>query len=555
LVETSSKLLIVSSYEGMQLIYNNFLNYYKELLDKYKRGESKEGIKWICNIEKENLELVKTFLKMGMQIRHATNIPPLNFALGNSEINATIENMENGKMVQSLLTSNEPNNIKHFLSLFENLWMSSIDAIDRIKELEQDIEPEGIGIIRNPFEVQKLVFDLLRTAKDEILVVFSTANAFHRQEKAGAIKLVREIAAKKNNNIKVKILTPVDSKIEETKKELENVIIVNDENEEREREINRKEKKQNSKNIQIKFIERYSQTTVSILIVDRKYSLVAELKDDSKDTSIEAIGLATYSNSKSTVLSYVSMFETLWLQTELSDLLKKRDEIQKEFINVASHELRTPIQPILVMSDILYSRVEDKEQRKYLEIIIRNAKRLQRLTDDILDVAKIETGSLNIEKEKFNLHDTIASLVSQYKTSINEIEETKNINFLYIAEEQNLTIEGDKRLLTQVLDNLLSNAIKFTKRLDKNATITITTKTEKNNDDNNTMTVSVKDNGKGIDKEILPRLFTKFTTKSEAGTGLGLYISKKIIEAHDGKIWAENNIDSKGATFNFTIPI
>jgi len=480
----------------MQLIYNNFLNYYKELLDKYKRGESKEGIKWICNIEKENLELVKTFLKMGMQIRHATNIPPLNFALGNSEINATIENMENGKMVQSLLTSNEPNNIKHFLSLFENLWMSSIDAIDRIKELEQDIEPEGIGIIRNPFEVQKLVFDLLRTAKDEILVVFSTANAFHRQEKAGAIKLVREIAAKKNNNIKVKILTPVDSKIEETKKELENVIIVNDENEEREREINRKEKKQNSKNIQIKFIERYSQTTVSILIVDRKYSLVAELKDDSKDTSIEAIGLATYSNSKSTVLSYVSMFETLWLQTELSDLLKKRDEIQKEFINVASHELRTPIQPILVMSDILYSRVEDKEQRKYLEIIIRNAKRLQRLTDDILDVAKIETGSLNIEKEKFNLHDTIASLVSQYKTSINEIEETKNINFLYIAEEQNLTIEGDKRLLTQVLDNLLSNAIKFTKRLDKNATITITTKTEKNNDDNNTMTVSVKDNGK-----------------------------------------------------------
>jgi len=387
------------------------------------------------------------------------------------------------------------------------------------------------------------------------LVVFSTANAFHRQEKAGAIKLVREIAAKKNNNIKVKILTPVDSKIEETKKELENVIIVNDENEEREREINRKEKKQNSKNIQIKFIERYSQTTVSILIVDRKYSLVAELKDDSKDTSIEAIGLATYSNSKSTVLSYVSMFETLWLQTELSDLLKKRDEIQKEFINVASHELRTPIQPILVMSDILYSRVEDKEQRKYLEIIIRNAKRLQRLTDDILDVAKIETGSLNIEKEKFNLHDTIASLVSQYKTSINEIEETKNINFLYIAEEQNLTIEGDKRLLTQVLDNLLSNAIKFTKRLDKNATITITTKTEKNNDDNNTMTVSVKDNGKGIDKEILPRLFTKFTTKSEAGTGLGLYISKKIIEAHGGKIWAENNIDSKGATFNFTIPI
>ncbi|HJT84701.1 MAG TPA: HAMP domain-containing sensor histidine kinase [Nitrososphaeraceae archaeon] len=554
MVETSSSLLIVSSYGGMQLIYNNFLNHYKRFLDKYKKGESKEGIKWICNIEKENLELVKTFLKMGMQLRHVTKLPPLNFALGNSEINATIEKMENGKMVQSLLISNEPLYVKHFLSIFENLWMSGIDAKDRLKELEQDIEPEGIGIIRNPYEVQKLVFDLLRTTEDEILIVFSTANAFHRQEKVGTIKIVREIAAKKNNNIKVKILTPVDSKIEETKKELENEILVNDKNEER--EINKKEKQQNSKNIQIKFIERHSQTTVSILIVDRKYILAAELKDDTKDTSIEAIGLATYSNSKSTVLSYVSMFETLWLQTEISDLLRKRDNIQKEFINVASHELRTPIQPILVMSDILYSRIKDKEQRNYLEIIIRNAKRLQRLTDDILDVAKIETGTLQIKKEKFNLYNTIANLLSQYKTSIKEIKETKNVNFLYIAEEQNLTIEGDKKLLIQVLDNLLSNAIKFTKKLDKNATITITTKREMNNDNNNnTIIVGVKDNGTGIDKEILPRLFTKFTTKSEAGTGLGLYISKKIIEAHGGKIWAENNLDGKGATFNFTMPI
>ena len=129
---------------------------------------------------------------------------------------------------------------------------------------------------------------------------------------------------------------------------------------------------------------------------------------------------------------------------------------------------------------------------------------------------------------------------------------------MYIAEEQNLTIEGDKRLLIQVLDNLLSNAIKFTKKLDKNATITITTKKEMNNDDDDdddTIIVGVKDNGTGIDKEILPRLFTKFTTKSEAGTGLGLYISKKIIEAHGGKIWAENNLDDKGATFKFTMPI
>jgi signal transduction histidine kinase len=559
LVEISSQLLIVSSYGGMQLIHNNFLDSYRKILDKYKRGEGKEGIKWICNIQKESIELVKIFLNMGMQIRHVKNLTPMNFALGDREINATIEKMEEGKMVQSLLTSNEPVYIKHFHSIFENLWYSGIDATERIKELEQDIESEGIEIIRNHFEVQRLVFDLLRSAQKEILVVFSTANAFHRQEKAGSINLLIEIASKKDNNIDIKIMTPFDNKIEQIKNGLDNVTIDYDDEikdgykkgqiEDMVKEKNRKQQ-QNSKKIEIKFIE--SSTTISILIVDRKYSLVAELKDDTKDTSIEAIGLATYSNSKSTVLSYVSMFETLWLQTELSDLLKIQDKIQKEFINVAAHELRTPIQPILGISDILYSQIEDKQQRKLLEVIIRNAERLTRLTNDILDVAKIETGTLQIEKERFNLYDLISNLISHYKTSIREIE-TRNVNFLYITEEQNLNIEGDKGLLYQVLDNLLSNAIKFTKRVGDRANITITTKRREKND--NTIIVSVKDNGTGIDKEILPRLFTKFATKSESGTGLGLYISKNIIEAHRGEIWAENNLDGRGATFRFTLTV
>lgn len=124
---------------------------------------------------------------------------------------------------------------------------------------------------------------------------------------------------------------------------------------------------------------------------------------------------------------------------------------------------------------------------------------------------------------------------------------------MYITEEQNLNIEGDKGLLYQVLDNLLSNSIKFTKRVGDRANITITTKRREKND--NTIIVSVKDNGTGIDKEILPRLFTKFATKSESGTGLGLYISKNIIEAHGGEIWAENNLDGRGATFRFTLTV
>ena len=553
LAETSSQLLIVSSYGGMQLIYNNFLTSYKKLLDNYNR-ESK-GIKWICNIEKQNLEIVKIFLNLGMQIRHVNNLPPMSFAVGDREINATIEKMEHGKMVQSLLTSNEPLYIKHFLSIFEDLWNSGIEATNRIMELEEDIELEGIKIIRNPVEVQNLAFDLLNSAKDEILIIFSTANAFHRQEKAGSIKLLTEIASQKSY-VNIKIMTPVDNKLADIKRKLENVQIKEkaEHKQEKNNEISRKKnyKLQKSNKVEIRFIERQQQTTISILIVDRKYSLAIELKDDTKDTTYEAIGLATYSNSKSTVLSYTSMFETLWLQTELYDRLKVQEKIQKDFINVAAHELRTPIQPIIALTDIVYSQSkEDKEKRKLLEIIMRNAKRLKRLTDDILDVAKIESQSLQTQKEWFNIENVISSLVSQYKSNIKEMGKTINLNF--IIAEKNLFIKADKGRITQVLDNLLCNAIKFTEGK-ACGSITITAKRE----DNERIKVITKDTGTGINKEILSRLFTKFATKSDRGTGLGLYISKKIIEAHGGKIWGKNNDDDDdriGAEFGFTLPI
>ncbi|MGZ8887893.1 MAG: sensor histidine kinase, partial [Nitrososphaeraceae archaeon] len=450
----------------------------------------------------------------------------------------------------------EPLYVKHFLSIFEDLWNSGIDATNRIIELEEGIELEGIKIIRNPVVVQKLAFDLLKSAKEEILIIFSTANAFHRQEKAGSIELLTEIASKKGD-VNIKIMTPIDDKLKDIKKELEN-IETNEKVEDKKEKIvdisrEKSYKLQKSNKIQIRSIERQQQTTISILIVDRKYSLAVELKDDTKATTYEAIGLATYSNSKSTVLSYISMFETLWLQTELYDQLKVNDKIQKDFINVAAHELRTPIQPIIALTDIVYSQSKgDKENRELLEIILRNAKRLTRLTDDILDVARIESQSLQTQKEWFNLEDVIAGLVSQYKTNIKEMNNTINLNF--IREEKNLFIKADKGRITQVLDNVLCNAIRFTEGI-ASGSITITAKRE----ENDSIKVITKDTGIGIDKEILSRLFTKFATKSDKGTGLGLYISKKIIEAHNGKIWGKNNDNDDdngiGAEFGFILPI
>jgi signal transduction histidine kinase len=235
------------------------------------------------------------------------------------------------------------------------------------------------------------------------------------------------------------------------------------------------------------------------------------------------------------------------------DKLKEADKAQKEFINVAAHELRTPIQPVIGLSDILHSKIKDSKQRELLDVVIRNAKRLQRLSEDILDVTRIESKTLILNKEKFNLNDILSNAIQDHK---NEIEKTNgSLKLLYENEEEedNIIVEADRIRLSQVISNLIRNAIKFTKE----GIILITARKDNsnNNNNNNQVIISVKDTGSGIDPEILPRLFSKFATKSFEGTGLGLFISKSIIEDHGGRIWAENNADGKGATFSFSIPI
>ena len=222
-----------------------------------------------------------------------------------------------------------------------------------------------------------------------------------------------------------------------------------------------------------------------------------------------------------------------------NEQLKVHDKMQNEFINIAAHELRTPIQPILGLSEVLRSKLRrtgggggegvGKEQ-EILDIIIRNANRLQRLAEDILDATKIESQLLKLNKERFNLNELISNAVQDYR---NQIEKgNRGVKLLYSPSKQDIVVEADRSRLTQVISNLLNNAVKFTTE----GTISISTEKK-----DNQVIVSVKDTGTGIDSEILPRLFSKFSAKSFEGTGLGLFISKNIIEAHVGKIWAENN--------------
>jgi signal transduction histidine kinase len=251
--------------------------------------------------------------------------------------------------------------------------------------------------------------------------------------------------------------------------------------------------------------------------------------------------------------------------------------MQKEFINVAAHELRTPIQPILGLSEILRSRLTKSPEwqgQDLLDIIIRNAKRLQRLAEDILDVTRIESHSLRLKKERFNLNQMVSNIIEDHRNQIlrantdttSENNET-GIRLIFLPGKEDIAVEADKSRIAQVISNLLSNAIKFTRQERKEAdneppkvnhrkTILITVE---KNDTQKEAVVSIRDAGIGIDSEIFPRLFSKFASKSFEGTGLGLFISKSIVEAHGGRIWAENNssdsLEDSGATFRFSLAL
>lgn len=218
--------------------------------------------------------------------------------------------------------------------------------------------------------------------------------------------------------------------------------------------------------------------------------------------------------------------------------LQAHDVLQKEFINIASHEMKTPTQAILLHSDIVKRKPQNAAQS--IDAIIRNAERLQRLTNNILDVTRIESQTLKISKEDVNLKDLIVSIIADYKS---QVKSGVELNY----ELDDIIVQADRTRLIQVISNLMGNALEFT----KHGSVLVTAEKETTGDH---VIVRIFDSGPGIDPGIMPRLFTKFATKSDKGTGLGLFIAKNIIEAHGGKIWAENRKDKSGAMFGFSLP-
>ncbi len=546
-IETSKQLAVCSHLNYLKMIDTISSDAIKKILKKSQDGEHK-GVRWIGTINREDIALVQKYLALGMEIKHIRYIP-LNFSVTDKEFNFTVSNTVADSMNPTVLISNELPYIKQFNSLFEELWSQGVNAADRILEIEKGVEPDFFEVINEKTKAAELLLSLSKLAKEEVLFLLPNDKALIRIKKLGVLDALQKASLQ---GVNVRLIGPVTDANSEI---IERLRIES----------------------QIKFVKG-NESQSGIMIIDSSRFISAELVNPASETFSEAIGIAIYSNSKRSASMLRSFFNSLWNQAEIYRRLELQEKMEKEFVNMAAHELRTPVQPLLGMTDILMSQFEEDQQQEQqeqqeqqggggggagntknkkeeivvtkdeIEMIARNAKRLERLTSDILDVSRIESNALKLNLELIDLNEKIRTVVNDELSAIPQGKELK-ITFDQ-RESTPLLVRGDKSRLFEVLSNLIHNAIKFT---DSGGTITVTA--EKTATKNEAI-VSIKDTGKGIDREILPRLFTKFASKSENGTGLGLFLSKGIIEAHGGRIWAEgNNNEEKGAIFRFTLPL
>ena len=577
------------------------------LIDTKTRGTK---LRYLTEITNDNLHYCKELLLMVDELRHLDDIQG-NFYLSETGYASPSSIHKEVKPANVIIYSNNKEIIQQQQQVFDSIWNASTSAEKKIKEIQGNISLGITEIIDNPSKTQTLFIDLIKSAKFEILLILPTVNAFLRKYRMGIMQWLKELSMdinkellendreneiKRNRanrkNISIKILTPANYLVNKLIDELTTITdadadkitpITNSRS--TCSELIGKNSSINENNdihpLQIRYLEspsRYNVTTATILIVDRKVSLVIEKADDSKTDFIEAVGLSTYSTSKPTIASYVSIFENFWNQIELYEKLRATEKTEKEFINLAAHELRTPAHAILGYAELAMmesnseneNAIDNKKRGDYIEAVYRNALRLQRLTKDILDVARIESNILKLNNDRFDLVEKINDAINDitHARTVNTTTETKNNTEIVFDKPVNtLLVNADRVRINEVISNLLCNAIYATKN---NGKITISTRLVEdamNNNNNNAyinddgketktcVIVCIKDSGTGIDPEIMPRLFTKFATKSESGLGLGLYISKSIIEAHGGKIWAENNKDREGATFAFSLSI
>jgi len=527
-------------------------------------------LRYITNITKNNVLLCKELMKYA-NLRHLEGIRGSG-AISENEcfisVNQKVRRNPNERKTdgqfhrQLLIQSQQEDMLEHQQYLFDMLWASAIPAQDRIKALETGIEANFTEVIHNRERAENLLVSEIKSAKSEVLVALNSTRHLAHLANLG---LVDRMEQAKSAGAAILVLCPnLSSSSQSTSNSAEG-----DEAE-----------YQDTARL-LSDIQRYAEIrslagglTGALVIIDNMKVIAMS------EEGIEAVAL--YSNDRSIVNNFVSLFSALWTEKELfrsvmkakddlansnknlleaNEQLKNHEALQKEFINIAAHELRTPVQPILGMAEIIASQQKSKGSTEVtigsedLEIIVRNAQRLEKLSSDLLEVSRIESNSFKLnarltidleEKVRQVVEDTQVSVSSRPHLKVSVARRSDNDNNNSNNAIEPIKVDVDPSRFSEVLFNLVGNAVKFTERGE------ITISTEKQN---NMAVVRITDSGTGIDPDIMPKLFTKFAPKSQSGTGLGLFISKSIIEAHGGKIWAENNSNGNGATFTFTLPL
>jgi len=509
-----------------------------EVFQKALSEAKRRGVKLRCVIEitKENIVYCKELMRR-VELRHLDGLKGT-FILNEREyLSISTATLLEGKTIPQIVHTDIEQIVEQQQHIFDTFWNKTISAQEKIGEIEKEVEPFNIDIIRDRKCAESLFTSEIQHARSEVLIAVSSIRYLEYLTEIGLINSIKQA---KSKGVNVMILYS-----EEKRDGIAAVQVIS--------AITRYAK-----------IKRISGIQGSILLIDNSKVLTI-----SEDERVDAL-VAIYSDSKSLVKNFGSLLDTLWNETEIlksiirvkdnladtnkqlaeaNEQLKIHHKMQEEFINIASHEIKTPTQAILGYSEM--SEMEPERSKEYLQPILRNARRLQTLTNDILDVTRIESQSLNLNKERVNLDDVISSVLVDYRNQIERERNQKDIKLVYENNDDNkprdIFVEADRERLTQVISNLISNAIKFTQE----GVIKVSVEVKDNRD----AVMTIKDNGEGIDSEIMPRLFTKFATKSITGTGLGLFISKSIVDAHGGKIWGENNKDGRGATFTFSLPL
>ena len=515
----------------------------KKYIEASKRGVR---IRQITEITKTNILDCKKLMGC-MEQRHLYGLYGYFVIVDGKQFHSHAYGQE-AKSFPHMVTSTVKVFVQQQQYFFNTLWEKATPAEQRIKEIEEGRAPEKLEIIQDTQKSIGRAFDIMNKTQKELLVLFATQRTFTFALRGEAADIYRKLS---KNGVDIKLLVPRGGA---------------DQFEEENNEQIAKVREEISSSINLRFSDVDLNTRITIMISDRNEFMSWELKDDTLNDPYLAGGIATYSNIKALASSYATIFDNLWKITEFAENLRianikleNNDKAMKEFINIAAHELRTPIQPILGLSEMLPDARNDPQQHgKFVEIIVRNAHKLENLAEDILDVTRIESGRLQLSMEMIDLYELVDSVVHDFQRFL-PADGKVTMNYQKLNDGRNdeedyrvshLAIMGDPARIAQVLSNLLRNALKFTNEG------TISVRVGKNDSPSySEAVVYISDSGQGIDPEVMYKLFEKFVSKSEKGTGLGLFISKSIVEAHGGKIWGENNKDGNGATFTFTLPL